>query len=282
MKAYGRPMDRPDASTTAPQRTRAINRRQQGDLGEASAIECFTRGGWTVWTPVGHSPDADLVVSCEQRTLRVQVKTSTVSERRRDGTPRWSVSLAINGGNQSWSGVAKLFDPSRFDLLFVIVGDGRRWLIPAGVIEGTQNVVLGGMKYSEFEIEPASAIDHVVYQGETAPLNSGSPLGEYPSGQRVRTVNPWASCLRRFESCLPHPAISAVTASGETGDTTSFERKLGRTNQVIIRPKRQMTLPKQPFTEAGMRVGDRMKVRAEANGRIVLERIEALVDALAT
>ena len=40
---------------------RLINRRQQGDLGEASAIECLTRQGAAVSVPVGHSPDYDLV-----------------------------------------------------------------------------------------------------------------------------------------------------------------------------------------------------------------------------
>ncbi len=40
---------------------RLINRRQQGDLGEASAIEWFTRAGAVVSTPLGHSPDYDLI-----------------------------------------------------------------------------------------------------------------------------------------------------------------------------------------------------------------------------
>ena len=66
-------MDRPSDSE------RRINRRQQGDLGEVSAIEWFTRLGATVLLPVGHSPDYDLVVELERRLLRVQVKTSTPS-----------------------------------------------------------------------------------------------------------------------------------------------------------------------------------------------------------
>ena len=40
---------------------RLINRRLQGDLGEASAIEWLTRQGATVSLPVGHSPDYDLI-----------------------------------------------------------------------------------------------------------------------------------------------------------------------------------------------------------------------------
>ena len=109
---------------------RLINRRQQGDLGEASAIEWLTHQGATVSVPLGHSPDYDLIAEFEARVIRVQVKTSTCKEARVEGH-RWTVMLATNGGNQSWSGVAKIFDPTRFDLLFVLVGDGRRWVIPA-------------------------------------------------------------------------------------------------------------------------------------------------------
>jgi hypothetical protein len=40
---------------------RLIDRRQQDDLGEASAIEWLTRQGATVSVPFGHSPDYDLI-----------------------------------------------------------------------------------------------------------------------------------------------------------------------------------------------------------------------------
>lgn len=61
-------------------RERSINRRVQGDLGEASAIEWLTSKGALVWLPVGHSPDVDLMADLDQRLLRVQVKTSTPTE----------------------------------------------------------------------------------------------------------------------------------------------------------------------------------------------------------
>lgn len=41
-----------------------------------------------------------------------------------------------------------------------------------------------------------------------------------------------------------------------------------------MRPKRQTTIPKRPFFEAGLRVGDRMRVRADGDGRVVFQRIE--------
>ena len=42
---------------------RLINRRQQGDLGEASAIDWLTRVGATVSVQLGHSPDYDLIAA---------------------------------------------------------------------------------------------------------------------------------------------------------------------------------------------------------------------------
>jgi hypothetical protein len=56
---------------------RALNRRQQGDLGEVSAIEWLTRQGALALLPVGHSPDFDLVAQIADGLVRIQVKTST-------------------------------------------------------------------------------------------------------------------------------------------------------------------------------------------------------------
>src|SRR3954453_3118236 len=110
------PMDRLSSHTR--ENERLINRRQQGDLGEASAIEWFSRLGATVFIPFGHSPDVDLVVQLEGRLLRIQVKTSTQFAQTPDGHLRRIVSLKTCGGNQSWSGIAKLIDPSHLDVLF--------------------------------------------------------------------------------------------------------------------------------------------------------------------
>jgi bifunctional DNA-binding transcriptional regulator/antitoxin component of YhaV-PrlF toxin-antitoxin module len=42
---------------------------------------------------------------------------------------------------------------------------------------------------------------------------------------------------------------------------------------VLLRPKRQMTIPKDPCEDAGLAAGDRLRVRADGPGRILLERI---------
>jgi hypothetical protein len=126
-----------------------VNRRRQGDIGELSAAGWLAAKGVPVALPLGHSPDWDLVAEIMGRLVRVQVKTSTV--RHRD---RWRVSLCTKGGNRSWSGVVKHFDSRRCDYLFVHVGDGRRWFIPAVFLKARNAVVLGGRRYGQFEVEP--------------------------------------------------------------------------------------------------------------------------------
>lgn len=109
--------------------------------------------GASVALPVGNNRHWDVIAELGDRVLRVQVKTSRCFR-----LGRWQISVATRGGNQSWNGVAKLLDPSRFDYLFVHVGDGRRWFIPAGCLSGGRGLVLGGPKYAEFEVDPGDPI----------------------------------------------------------------------------------------------------------------------------
>jgi PD-(D/E)XK endonuclease len=126
-----------------------LSPREQGDLGEYSAIEWLGSHGFHVYVPVGHSPDVDLIALYDEDALKVQVKTSTQF---RNG--RWAVMLSTQGGNQSWNGVVKFFHSSRCDRVFVLVGDGRRWFIPTTEIAATTKLTLGGPKYADFEVEP--------------------------------------------------------------------------------------------------------------------------------
>jgi hypothetical protein len=232
-------------------RDRAVNRRVQGDLGEFSAMEWLASKGALVWVPMGHSPDVDLMAEIEGRLSRIQVKTSTYVTTTPRGHKRWHVSIATNGGNQSWSGATKTFDPQHVDFLFVLVGDGRRWLIPADVVEASRAVALGGTKYSEFEVESGTAIDPLIY-AEANPNRITSALeGECQSGQMEQTVN-----------------LPAMPTEVRILSPPSSSR------QVVLRPKRQITIPKLPCEQAGVVPGDRMRVKADGPGRVVFERIE--------
>jgi hypothetical protein len=127
--------------------------REQGDFGELSAMCWLASQGASIAVPVGNNRHWDLIAELDGRVLRVQVKTTRCVRR-----GRWEVTVATRGGNQSWSGVAKLLDRSRFDYLFVLVGDGRRWFIPAASVDGCSGLRLGGPKYAEFEVESGDSI----------------------------------------------------------------------------------------------------------------------------
>jgi PD-(D/E)XK endonuclease len=127
--------------------------RIQGDFGELSAMYWLASRGASVALPVGSSPHWDLVAELGGHLLRVQVKTSTCFRK-----GRWEVTVCTRGGNQSWNGLVKRLDNARFDYLFVLVGDGRRWFIPSNRVEGGSSLRLAGPKYAEFEVEPGDPI----------------------------------------------------------------------------------------------------------------------------
>jgi bifunctional DNA-binding transcriptional regulator/antitoxin component of YhaV-PrlF toxin-antitoxin module len=49
-------------------------------------------------------------------------------------------------------------------------------------------------------------------------------------------------------------------------------------NQTRVSSKHQVTIPAVPFRTAGFSPGDTLKVEAEGAGRVVLTRIDELVD----
>jgi hypothetical protein len=232
-----------------------LSPKQQGDLGEADAIATLARLGGEVSVPLFSSPDYDLVVDFGDGLLRVQVKTSTL----RKGD-RYVVHTATNGGNRSWSGRVKLFSHSRCDLLFVLVADGRRWLIPATAVDGRTSLRVGGPKYSEYELresEDGPAIP--------APVNSAHLRGSAGAGEPGRTVNSVATpeWVR-----IPPPPLTAPRASSSAEGVRSVE--VGRTR---ISAGHQLTIPVGPFRAADLSAGDRLEVLAEGPGRIALRRV---------
>lgn len=242
-----------EVKTSPHRRERAVNRRVQGDIGEMSAMEWLASKGATVWVPFNHSPHVDLMAEWDDALIKVQVKTSTFRGPVKSGEERWKISIATNGGNRSWTGLAKKFDPTRVDYLFVLVGDGRRWFIPAHLVEAVRSIALGGTKYSEFEIEGGTPFEGLIYGDAAANTIAGVPSlpGECQSGQMDLTVN--QAAMPTQVRILPPPSSGS--------------------RQVVLRPKRQMTIPKNPCEDAGLTAGDRLRVKAGGPGRIVLERI---------
>ena len=236
-----------------------LNPRRQGELGELSAIEWLTWAGATVFTPLGHSPDVDLVADFGRGPLRIEVKTTCT---RHNG--RWQAAIKTCGGNQSWNRIVKTFDPERCDYLFIHVADGRRWLIPAPAVDGGHSITLGGRKYEEYEIDRGRPLL------SAPPLQSRVPLGECQSGQMERAVN--ASAYAYGGSNPPSPIATLKSPFVPT----KYDRKPGQRGETHINAKRKVTLPQGPVIEAGLNVGDRLRARSAGYGRVILERIEPL------
>jgi hypothetical protein len=234
--------------------------REQGDIGELSAMEWLAGRGAHIYVPVGHSPDIDLIAEIDGRVLRVEVKTST--QRRANG--HWAVTIATRGGNQSWSGLVKRFERDRCDYLFAHVGDGRRWFIPSAALDCNSSLILGGPKYMEYEVESGRPLRG----GPAEPgLQSGHPPGEYRSGQTGCAVNAVALSFGGSNPPSPMSARDPVKPS-------NYERKPGQRGFAVINQKRRITIPQRPFFEAGFANGGRVRVRADGPGRIVVEQIE--------
>ena len=229
--------------------------RQQGDLGELSAMEWLTQKGASVFKPVFHSPDIDLVAAVEGRLISIEVKTSTQHR----GGGRWAVLICTRGGNQSWNGTTKYFDPARCDFVFVHVGDGRRWFIPTGALEAESGLTLGGTKYAEFEIEQGWGL-------LDTKLESTAPPGERRSRRAGPVCKIGASVLSEFDSHLPHHSSSDSLETPRGGPACS----------TIVSANHQVTIPSAAFGRAGLSVGDRLNVEAEGTGRVVLSRVSEL------
>lgn len=216
-------------------------------------MEWLVSQGARVFVPLGHSPDVDLIAEVNGHTLRVEVKTSGVQNER----GRWAIHLATNGGNQSWTGQVKRFEPDRCDHLFVHVGDGRRWFIPARELGSRVGLALGGPKWSEFEIEPGKPLPGA--QGTPSRINtSGGSAGAGEPGQTVNLV-PRAEWVR----FPPPPSSTAAKRSRAPGT-------IGRTR---ISANHQLTIPRGPFEAAGLKVGDGFRVEAIGQGMVELTRV---------
>ena len=251
---------------------RLINRRQQGDLGEASAIDWLTRVGAGVLIPFGHSPDYDLIADFEGRLLRVQVKTSVWRTEPPNGFPRYGVQLATLGGNQSWTGRVKTFDADLVDALFALTGDGRRWFIPAGEVESKSSVTLGGPKYSEFEIESSQPIEKLVYGVDSQPIQSNTARGSFGVGEPSEPVKFVAK--PEWVRIPPPPLSSSLGSVPPVGEcVTEVPRGTAPRGQTRVSGNRQIVIPKRAFETAELARGDRLKAYANGPGEIVFRRL---------
>lgn len=115
------------------------NSKKQGDVGLAAAIYHFASQGYTVALPLTDSQDYDLIVDDGDRLWRVQARTSTVTA----PSGKAVVELRVLGGNQSFHTI-KHFNSGAVDMVFAVLGDGRRYAIPASRISVKTRLTIDG------------------------------------------------------------------------------------------------------------------------------------------
>jgi PD-(D/E)XK nuclease superfamily protein len=237
--------------------------RRQGDLGEAAAIQWLTSIGAVVSFPLFHSPNYDLIADLGGRLVRVQVKTSSCKHGIAD---HFAVQLATSGGNQSWSGVVKKFDYARFDFLFVLVEDGRRWFIPSSEVQATHSITLGGDRYSEFQVDQAVALDGLP-KGSS---KMDSHRGGAGVGEPGRTVNPVA--LPEWVRFPPPPSAPPPSGALHSGGGPPA---IGRTR---MSAHYQVAVPRAVAAASDIAPGDRFRVESSGTGRFVMTRVQEYME----
>lgn len=121
-----------------------MNTRQQGDIGVAAAIDYFVRKMNIVSIPFTEASDYDLIVDDGEKLQKVQVKTS-IFRPRGEGTP-FQVALSTKGGNRSGYQKVKHFTERNVDLLFILTGSDKKYLIPVNEINNISTINVGGKK----------------------------------------------------------------------------------------------------------------------------------------
>lgn len=122
----------------------------QGAIGEARCIYELTLRGYTIYKPLAELTKSDLVVETPEGELkRVQVKTS----RNTNKYGKYEVGLVTSGGNTKVN-TRKRRQPGDYDFLFVMVDDGRCWLIPDEILGDNGNsLVIDSPKYAPYELK---------------------------------------------------------------------------------------------------------------------------------
>ena len=122
--------------------------KEKGDLAVAQAISYFMSNGYEVCLPIGDKRPYDLVVEQDGVLFRVQIKYAGLYK----GTGKHIAALRTMGGNQSYHSAKKYLDTD-FDLLFVYVENGKKFLIPWRELTIRNSVSIESGKYAQYELK---------------------------------------------------------------------------------------------------------------------------------
>lgn len=122
--------------------------KEKGDFAAAHAISYFMTNGYEVCLPIGDKRPYDLVVEQGGAVWRVQIKYAGWYS----GDRKYKAALRTMGGNQSFYS-AKKYTETDFDLLFVYVENGRKFLIPWKELTNRNSLSIEASKFSKYEVK---------------------------------------------------------------------------------------------------------------------------------
>ena len=122
--------------------------KEKGDLAVAQAINYFMTNGYEVCLPIGDKRPYDLVAELGGLLSRVQIKYAGFYH----SDSKYKAALRTMGGNQSYYSARK-YSNTDFDLLFVYVANGRKFLIPWNELKIRNSLAIEASKYARYEVK---------------------------------------------------------------------------------------------------------------------------------
>jgi hypothetical protein len=117
------------------------NSKMQGNAGLGAAIAHFTECGCTISIPLNDSQDYDLIIDSAGFLNKIQVKTTTF----KNGETYVALLCSCNLKGKT------AFDNTKVNFVFILTGDGSKYLIPATAIKAKNTISLGA-KYKKFKL----------------------------------------------------------------------------------------------------------------------------------
>jgi hypothetical protein len=124
-----------------------MNTKKKGTAALAEAVAYFTGNTESVFIPFSDTDKYDLVVDNKGILNRIQCKYSDDKEK----SGGYIVDLRTFGGYREKTYHTKYLKED-FDFLFVLCGNGNRYLIPRYKIDNKSIIVLGIKSWSEYKI----------------------------------------------------------------------------------------------------------------------------------
>ncbi len=122
--------------------------KEKGDLAAAQAIHYFMTHRYEVCLPIGDKKPYDIIIEKDGVLARVQIKYAGYY----NGDKKYKAALRSMGGNQSYHSAKKYADTD-FDVLFVYVENGRKFVIPWPELPIRNSLAIEASKYAQYEVK---------------------------------------------------------------------------------------------------------------------------------